>query len=422
MEKIKGKKLLILAGAAVHCKVVEAAKKAGVYTIVTDYLESSPAKEIADEKWGINITDVDAIIEKCRQEKVDGVLNFCIDPAQRPYQQICEKLNFPCYGTAEQVHIMTDKPSFKEFSEKNGIDVIPTYTIESVWNGECDYPLFIKPTDSRGSRGQSVCYTKEEALEAIELAKKESSDVSVVIEKYMQDKQDFSMTYFVCNGVPYLIRTCDRYLGRIEDKLNKQCICCIAPSKYSELYSKNVHGRVVQFIQNLGIKNGPVFMQGFIDGDTLRVYDPGLRFPGGEYEKLLMELTGVDLMTPLVEFALTGQMALPEGICHDLYNLNGQHTVQLPITARPGKVVVFEGMEEIKAKDNVVTAFKRYEVGEDIPETGDVRQRVCEVAMVIKKDESVRENVEWVKSRLNILDEKAENMLTSLVDASLLNY
>ena len=48
---LKGKKLLILAGAGVHNKVVRAAKEMGIYTIVTDYLPDSPAKELADESW-----------------------------------------------------------------------------------------------------------------------------------------------------------------------------------------------------------------------------------------------------------------------------------------------------------------------------------------------------------------------------------
>lgn len=96
-EKMNNKhqKLLILAGAGPHCKVVEAAKELGVYTIVTDYLADSPAKRIADESWMLDITDVDAIVERCIQENVTGVLNFCIDPGQKPYQQICERLGLP---------------------------------------------------------------------------------------------------------------------------------------------------------------------------------------------------------------------------------------------------------------------------------------------------------------------------------------
>lgn len=422
MINLKGKKLLILAGAAVHCKVVEAAKKLGVYTIVTDYLETSPAKEMADEKWMYNIFDVNEIVQKCKEEKVDGVLNFCIDPAQRPYQEICEKLNLPCYGDAKQFFVMTDKPTFKDFCKNNGVDIIPTYTIEDVQSDVCEYPIFIKPTDSRGSRGQAVCYSKDEALAAIEVAAKESSDSGVVIEKFMFGKQDFSMTYFVCDGTPYLIRTCDRYVGKIEDKLNKQCVCCVAPSKHTDLYIQNVHKNVVSFIKNLGIKNGPVFMQGFIDGETVRFYDPGLRFPGGEYEKLLKEATGVDLMSALVEFALTGKITPPDNVSNNVYLLDGHFTIQLPITSKPGKIAVFEGMEEIAKNKHVTSAFKRYEVGETVPASGDVRQRICEVAMVIEKNDSVQKNVDWVKSKLKILNDSGENMLTSLVDSELLNY
>ncbi len=419
---LKGKKLLILAGAAVHCKVVDAAKAKGVYTIVTDYLENSPAKLIADESWMLNITDVDAIVKKCREEKVDGVLNFCIDPGQRPYQQICEKLGVPCYGTAEQFYTLTDKPAFKEFCKKCGVDIIPTYTREDIESDRCEYPIFIKPTDSRGSRGQATCHNKDEAKIALLEAMSESSDGGVVIEKFMQGKQDFSMTYFVCDGTPYLIRTCDRYLGRPEDKLNKQCVGCIAPSKYTNMYIDKVHDKVVSFIAELGITNGPVFMQGFVDGDTVRFYDPGLRFPGGEYERMLKEATGVDLMSALVEFALTGRMSKPEGIDDKPYMLGDHYTIQLPITARPGKIDVLEGMEDIAKHPNVTFAFKRYEAGETIPETGDVRQRICEVALVIQQSESVCESVRWVQSKLKVLDKDGNDLLTSLVDPAILEY
>ncbi len=422
MSNLKGKKLLVLAGAAVHCKVVEAAKAMGVYTIVTDYLEHSPAKEIADEKWMLNIVDVDAVVQKCREEKIDGVLNFCIDPAQRPYQLICEELGLPCYGTAEQFFIMTDKPSFKEFCIKNNIDIIPTYSVFDIENNNCEYPIFIKPTDSRGSRGQAVCFSKQEALDAVKVAEKESSAGGVVIEKFMHGKQDFSMTYFVCNGIPYLIRTCDRYLGKLEDKLNKQCVGCIAPSRYTDFYIENVHEKVVEFIKALGIKNGPVFMQGFIDGNTVRFYDPGLRFPGGEYERLLKNATGVDLISALVEFALTGKMTLPEGIDSKPYKLNDHFTIQLPITARAGKIAVFDGIDDIAKNPKVTSAFKRYEIGKSVPPSGDVRQRVCEIALVLDKNDSVQEYVSWVQDKLKILDENGEDMLVSLVDPKLLEY
>ena len=112
------KKLLVLAGAAPHCFLVETAKKMGLYTIVTDYLppERSPAKKIADAHWELDIKDVDGIVDRCVKENVDAVLNTSIDPAQRPYAEICQRLGLPCYASSDQFFRMTDKKAFKKLS------------------------------------------------------------------------------------------------------------------------------------------------------------------------------------------------------------------------------------------------------------------------------------------------------------------
>ena len=315
-NKFNGKKLLILAGAGVHCKVVRAAKEMGIYTIVTDYLEmkDSPAKQIADEAWMLNITDIDAIVEKCRQEKVDGVLNFCIDPAQKPYQQICEKLGMPCIGTKEQFDILTDKRKFKNYCIAHNVDVIPEYTYEDIIADKAEYPLFIKPTDSRGSRGQSVCHNKEEALKAIEFAKRESSDNGFLCEKYMGGYQDLASAFFVVSGEPYLVKFGDRHLGLKKDNTNNQVLCTELPSDFSKQFVATIYDRVKNMIQSLGIKYGPVFMQGFIDGNTIRYYDPALRMPGGDYDVILEKATGFSTVKSMIHFALTGNIMTMPGL------------------------------------------------------------------------------------------------------------
>lgn len=414
------KKILILGGASVHCKLVEAAKNLGCYTIVTDYLINSPAKRIANESWNLNIMDVDLIVNKCIDEKIDAVISGWIDPCQKPYNEICERLKLPCYGTAEQFRILTDKNAFKNFCKECNIDTIPQYSVLDIQKGNITYPVFVKPNDSRGSRGQSICYTYDELMTAIDVAKSESSNDGVVIEKYMEGKQDFSITYFVIDGVPHLLRICDRYLGKKEDGLNKQCIGCIAPSKYTQIYLNKVDCKIKTFIKKLGIINGPVFMQGFIDGNTVRFYDPGLRFPGGDYELFLKMATGVDIMKLLVEFALTGKIS--RQIDDNLFNLNGKRSVQLDFTCRSGKIASYHGIEEINKNVKVISSFKRYEIGEVVPESGDVRQRVYEVGMVLESNDSVAEFVKEVQSIFNVLDEHGDSMLISQLSSDLLDY
>lgn len=407
------KKLLILGGAEVHCKVVNAAREMGIYTIVTDYLEDSPAKLIADESIMISILDTDKIVEWCRKNKIDGVINYCNDPAQKVLPIICKKLGLPCYATEEQVDVLTDKVKFKRACRRNNVDVIKDYSLEDVLNRNVEYPIIVKPNDSRGSRGQTICYSEKDIGIAIQRAQKESRMGIAVIEQYLANCQDFSVTYYVCDGRPYLIRVCDRYTGNQEENLNRQCIGSICPSKYCDLYTNKVHNRVVGLIESLGIKNGPVFMQGFVDGDTIRFYDPGFRFPGGEYEMLLKEIYGVDFVKAMIELAIYGKTSLKNHLKDGLFNLNGRHSVQLPIAGKPGIISKFDGINSIRKMSQVIVASQYYNIGDTIPDTGDVKQRIARVSMVIEKNQSVKDCVKSVQKMIKVEDENRRSLLAT---------
>ena len=412
---LNGKKLLILAGADVHCKVVKAAKELGVYTIVTDYLEpeESPAKRMADEQWMLDITDVKAIVEKCKEKNVDGVLNYCIDPAQMPYARICRELNLPCYGTVEQFEIMTNKAKFKTFCRDYYVATVPDYTIKEIEMDMVSYPILVKPSDSRGSRGQTVCYAKEEVDEAICFAKAESSDGNCIIEKYMLGKQDFSLAYIVIDSKPYILKIGDRYLGKVKDNLERQHICTLLPSKSSDGFVAKVNNKVVEMIHGLGIEFGAVFLQGFIDGDDVYFYDPGLRFPGVDFDIVLEKVTGFNPMKSMIRFALTGDATSCYGEPKQAYKLNGGTCIILSIACKPGEIDVIEGLDCIGSMDNVFSVSQRYRKGETIPNTGDLKQRVAEVVAFLDKRDDAEKFVQKVYEAVHVLDVNATDMIVS---------
>lgn len=412
MSEYAGKKLLILAGAGPHCKVVDAAKEMGVYTIVTDYLKDSdsPAKIIADESWMLNIMDVDAIVEKCKSESIDAVLNFCIDPAQKPYQQICERLGLPCIGNSEQFHIFTDKLTFKRKCIECGVDVIPEYTVEDIHNGKVQYPVLIKPAESRGSRGQTICYSRQEVEGAVSFAEKESSNQKIVIEKYMGGKPDFSMAYLVADGVPYLVRTADRHLGDRSSGMDRQTVTSISPSRFTEMCLKNVDKRVSDFIKTLGIKNGPVLMQGFIDGSTIRFYDMGLRFPGNEYERLYTYATNMNLMKSMIKFALGEGVDTFDGNLSGSYNLNGHRILQIMVNIVPGEISEVQGIDAVMSHPDVIDLQQRHFAGDVISASGDIKQRACEVDILIKDDNRIEEMISYIQNTIKYIDTNGNNM------------
>lgn len=413
-----GKKILILAGAAVHVKVVEAARRLGVRTIVSDYLPiaRSPAKGLADESWDIDACDVPRLVERCRAERIDGVLDFCIDPVQRSARQVAELLGLPNFGTRPQVLALTDKTLFKRACRDAGVDTVPSYTETDVERGTVDYPVIIKPGASRGSRGVRRCLGRAEALAAIRAARQESSASTVVIERCMlpESSQDLTISYLVRDGEPFLVSVGDRHSGRREDNLDRQLACTIQPSRYAAHFLADTDARLKRLIRQIGIVNGPVFFQGFYDNGKVRLYDPGLRFPGNEYERILARATGVDVMQILVGYCVTGRMDFMGMPVEGCWNLAGKACLQYMVNVGPGRIGHFEGLEAIARHPDVVDVRQKRFVGDVVEPTGDVRHRVGEVSVLCRRSVGdMKSALDFIHDKLSVRDVDGRSLLIS---------
>ncbi len=419
MDIFKNKKLLILGGAEIHSKVVRAAKEMGIYTIVIDNLDvsKSPAKQIADEHHLIDIFDVEEIIKFCKENLIDGVINTSLDPCQITQSKVCDALNLPCYGTKDQYLTMTNKTLFKQFCVKNHIDVIKGYSKNEVLTGNANFPIFIKPVDSRGSRGQSICNNIEEAKEGIRIAESISTNGDVLIEQYLENKQDFMLCYIVINSEPHLVRVCDRFEGKPSDGLDKVGALALNPSRFTTMYVNKINEKVIKMIKNLGIKYGPIFLQGFVDGETVRMYDPGLRLPGGNYENLFKHIFGVDIIKMLIEFSLSGRISDSYGILeNNCYLLNGKYVANLFPMMKPGKIHKIEGFDLIKKQPFIISAALRHGVNDVVEETHTVSQRIGEFNIATDSFNDMKKAISFVYENLKIYDEQGK-----LLNCSYLN-
>ena len=320
----------------------------------------------------------------------------------------------------KQLEILTDKVKFKEYCVAHNVDVIPEFSIEDIKAGRVEYPVFIKPSINRGSRGQYVCYTKEEALEAYPISASESSDGKAICEKYMIGKQDLGTAFYVINGEPFLVKFGDRFLGKEEDGLNKQVMCTRLPSPFGPTFESNVSDRVKKMIKSLGIQFGPVFLQGFIDGNTVRYYDPARRMPGGDYDLILKKATGFDTVKTLIHFALTGDTKVSYGNPELSYQLAGGMGLLFTVSARPGLISKVEGMDDILKHPNVVYGRQIIQEGMVVSATGDIKQRVAAIGVYIPKGESPKRFVDEVYATYHVYDENGKDMIVSRVDGNLL--
>lgn len=413
MGDLDGKKLLVIGGAFPHCKVVEAAHKLGAIVYVVDYLENSPAKSIADKSYMIDVFAVDELVTLCKKEKIDGAIVISLEACLWPYQQLCEIMGYPCFGTKQQYRILTNKSLFKKTCKIYSVDTIPEYTESDInHDNNVEYPVFIKPVDSRGSRGQKICKNKKEACKAIEEAKKESGSGTVLVEKYMKDCLDFTVSYLVKRGEPILVRTADRFEGASGSGLENLCIASRSPSRFTDKYIDGANINVIQMLKGIGLRNAPVFFQGFIDGDKVRFYDPGLRFAGGEYERIQRIATGIDIIEYLVSFALTGEEIEFE-VDNSIWNLNGKSLIQLDPTLAAGQICKIEGIEQLKSNKDIIAISQRYQEGDVVPGSNDLGRRFAEFAILSDTPDIEKRNIKSVQDTLKITDMSGNSMVVS---------
>lgn len=412
-----GKKVLILGGGSVHSKVVTAAKEMGVYTIVADYYleDKAPAKRIADESLLISVKDVDMIVDYCKKEHIDGVINFCNDPAQIPYQKICSKLGLPCYGTEEQFEYFTNKTLFKKLCKSCGVGTINEYSLKDVNEKRVTFPVFVKPDDSRGSRGQAVCYNYQDLNNAIEIAKQESNSGKIIIEDYIVGSQEMQITYFFVDGTPYLIRTTDSYNGSEKFGLEKVVACSVSPSRYTNEYLEKGNKNVLKMFKKIGIKNGPVFMQGFYHKGDFLFFDPGRRFPGVDYELVYKTIYNIDFMKMMVCYAICGSFG-KQSLENDMVKIKDKRAAVLFPTIAAGKIDSIYGLHSLKNSSFVFGFSQRYNVGDKVGWSFDVNQRFGEIDFVADNTQLLKTNINKAINEIKILNEKGDNMVYAPFD------
>lgn len=346
LEKLKGKRLLILGGIKSMIEVVDIAHRYGIYVLVTDYLEDSPAKKVADASFMVNAIDTDAVANLCKEQKVDGILTGHVDMLLPYYAEICEKTGLPCYGTGDLFKSMTDKVEFKNICLANGVPTIPEYKYED--NEKIKYPVLIKPADSSGSRGITICNNNDELKAGIEKALSFSKKGEYLIEKYMTG-EEIVMYYYFQDGNPIFMGMCDRYVNKEQKGVAQVSTAYVFPSKYTSNHLKFTNQKYLNMLKKIGVPNGTMFLQGFADENSLPcVYEPGYRLNGAREQYIYSETTGIHATELLINFALTGKMADYDINSKADPYMNGKYGCMLSTILNEGRIARIEGVEKAK--------------------------------------------------------------------------
>ncbi len=426
MSNLNGKKLLILGGIAPSIEVVKHSKQMGLKVYVTDYLPDSPAKKIADKSFMVSTTDVKALAALIEKEKIDGLITGFVDLLLPYYQQVCELTGKPCYATKEQIDMLTNKARFKELCHQFDIPVVDEYTFKLPLTKskieDYSYPVLLKPTDNSGGRGIFICRSPEELIANYEKALAFSTSKHVLIERYMIAKE-VTIFYLMQDGEIFLTAMGDRHVKHFQDGIIPLPVAYSFPSLYLKEYQNSIHQRVVDMFKAIGMKNGMVFIQSFVENGKCIFYEMGYRLTGSLEYKLISHACGFDPMDMMIHFALTGKMSRVD--LGKLTNPNfNKPYCNITLLARPGKVGKMQGIEETKKIPGVLDVFCSYAEGDEIPDKalGTLAQVIIRVFAFANTKRELAGLMDKVHNTINVFSEEEESMLLPVFDTQELYY
>lgn len=413
------KKLLIIGATPYFIEVIKKVKAQDIYTIVTDYTPNAPAKRFADLSYDISTTDIEAVLNIARENKVDGVFVGWSDANLYTAQKICEIMGLPFYATKEQLDYTTNKNLFKQLCRENNVPIVQEYNVDSGLMREgLEYPVIVKPVDNGGSRGISICLNESELITGKNKALRFSRSHQIIVEKYMVG-DEVVIYYTVQDGKISLSAMCDRYTNKEQSGVAQLPTAYVFPSKHLKSYVKSVDPQIKNMFKSIGIKNGVIFIQSFVQDSDFYIYEMGYRLNGAQEFKIISEVNNINSLDMMISFSLTGKMSGWDVETFDNPFFE-KYCCKLSLLIKPGTIDSIEGIAQILEMPEVIDVKPMYEEGASITSIGTLSQIVLRVFIVADSKQSLADVINRVYDSVQVLDVNGGNMLMSGFDSKLL--
>ncbi len=410
------KKLLFLGVDTSTHDAVSIARELGLYTIITDYNEATEGSEKlrSDEYWTIDVADTDAIYERCRKEKIDGIFagtnEFCLDRVK----ELCERLGLPFYASDKGWHCARDKVYFKELCEKCGLDIPRTYMTEGSLDGidkeQITFPVMVKPSDSTARQGMSICHTVEELDAAYEYALSVSQNKHIIIEEYVVG-DEVGVTIMAVDGKCYMNHMCTVLTQNATGKGLMTGV--MMESKYHDDFFDKCRDKIAKLMELMDWKNGACYLQALVRDGKYYFIEFGGRMPAigfwaaeeyyfnkSELRMQLMYAAGFKLNAD--DAALLGS--------RNYYSM-----LYMPYL-RQGTIKSISGVDEISRIEGVEIILDRCKAGDVIQGSGSMFDIACYMMIAADDKAGLIDSFNKVNDTLSFISTDDEDMLMRYTD------
>lgn len=395
------KRLAIFGGNNLTQEIKEYAEKNEIILVSFGYDVEADIHKISDEQCYVDCTDPVIMPSLLKEKAIDGIFSCTGELVIRKSIDYISKLNYVYYCTPEQWEIIMNKQKFKDYSKKFGVPCVPEYM------DDMNFPIIVKPVDSAGSNGISVCNTKEELSNAFDFAKSSSISGDIICEKFLIG--DF-FQFDICfqNGKYYIPYTKDRIFYPSYNNHPEQPYVDIYPSKNEAILKKYLYDPLYQMFASLGVTNGTCLFQGIIENGVPYIIDTNFRLGGSMDYKSVEREKNVNIIGCHMQFALSGQFGDDISSLEKPYK-NVYATVSIGI--KNGRIFKIVGIEKVKKLPYVFDFYQYYFEGDKMTNAGYYSQSLCRVFMFGKDKNELNNYIKEVSKLIEVYDENGTSML-----------
>ena len=413
---LKDKKLLLMGGGAYAKGLKKYADEKGFKMIAVGRDADTPLSRIADEFYQINTQDVDAVSKLVEEKGIDGIFVGSSEVNIDPAIKVAERTGTRFYTDRAQWDLISNKARFKEFSRKNNVPVVPEFKLTKELKEEdiekLVFPIMIKPVDSSGARGLYVCYTKEDLLKNYSEALKWSESGEIIVEKLITDSDEVFFYYTMQDGNYSLSAafTKHKVISGSEYVDATLPIFHMYPCKYVPEFLRDVDPGVKAMFREIGLKNGVIMLQGFVNKEgKFCFFESGFRM-GGEQMYILTDYQwGINSLEMMVNYALTGSMA--DFDIREKDDARFRHPCcNYYVSLKSGVIKEMNGIEEVEKMPEVLNVTVMSQPGDVIPETNALERCCLRIHVVGETKEKLAKALEKISATLKIVSTEGEEM------------
>lgn len=297
-------KLVIIGANDFQNQLILKAKSLGYETHVFAWEDGAVGKENADYFYPISIVEKDAILEKCKEIKPDGVCSIASDLASITVNYVAEKLGLPCNQT-KYTDIETNKFAMRKALLDAGLPCPKFVLADENFNinqlSDFSFPIIVKPTDRSGSRN----IMKLESTDGVEKAVKDACGTSfehkAIIEEFIEGNE-YSMETISYKGEHHYLATTKKFTTGAPHFIETgHCEPSDLPADIIEKAKKHI----ISALTALHIENSAGHSEFKVDKNgNIRIIEIGARMGGDCIGSDLVYLsTGNDFMKMVIDVA-----------------------------------------------------------------------------------------------------------------------